>query len=326
MKVSYFEAIRRALREEMENDPAVVVLGEDVGAHGGPYGTTKGLVEEFGANRVIDTPIIESTLFDMGLGLALTGHRPLVDLMVADFITLCTDQVIHGASHYPFMFDVKVPLTIRGPIGGGLRFTASQEKSLEALLTNFPGLTIVYPSSASDAYGLLKSALRSDDPVIVFEHKLLYFYSVSGEIPDDPEDGLVPIGTAEIKRPGTDLTIVAWGWPVRESLKAAEELAASDGIDIEVLDLRTIRPLDRAAILESVRRTNRAMIVQEAPRFSGFGAEVAATIQEFAFDDLDAPILRLGAPEFPIAFSAPIQDAYLITSDKITDFVRANFH
>lgn len=326
MQLTYFEAIRRALREEMARDPAVLVIGEDVGAHGGPYGTTKGLAEEFGANRVIETPIIESALFDMGLGLALTGHRPLVDLMVADFITLCTDQVIHGASHYPFMFDVKVPLTVRGPIGGGLRFTASQEKSLEAMLTNFPGLTIVYPSSAPDAYGLLKSALRSDDPVVVFEHKLLYFYSVSGEIPEDPEQGLVPIGKAAVKRSGTDLTIVAWGWPVRESLKAAEELAATDGIDVEVLDLRTIRPLDREAILASVRRTNRAMVVQEAPRFSGFGAEVAATIQEYAFDDLDAPVLRLGAPEFPIAFSAPIQDAYLITADKITDFVRQSFH
>jgi acetoin:2,6-dichlorophenolindophenol oxidoreductase subunit beta len=324
MKLTYFEAIRRALREEMENDQSVLVIGEDVGAHGGPYGTTKGLMEEFGPDRVIDTPIIESALFDFGIGLALTGRRPLVDLMVADFITLCTDQVIHGASHYPFMFDVKLPITIRGPIGGGLRFTASQEKSLEALLTNFPGLTIVYPSSAPDAYGLLKSAIRSDDPVVLFEHKLLYFYSIEDEIPEDPEEGLVPIGKAHVKRCGTDLTIVAWGWPVRESVKAAEELAHTDGLDIEVLDLRTIRPLDREAVLASVRRTNRVLVVQEAPRFSGFGAEVAATIQEYAFDDLDGPVLRMGAPEFPIAFSAPIQDAYLITADKIVDFVRKN--
>lgn len=324
MQVTYFEAIRRALRDEMAYDPALVVIGEDVGAHGGPYGTTKGLVEEFGADRVIDTPIIESGFFDFGLGLALTGYRPLVDLMVADFITLCTDQVIHGASHYPFMFDVKIPITVRGPIGGGLRFTASQEKSLEALLTNFPGLTIVYPSSAADAYGLLKSSLRSDDPVVLFEHKLLYFYSISGEIPDDPAAGLVPIGQAAVRRAGTDLTIVSWGWPVRESLKAAEELSAADGIDIEVIDLRTLRPLDRQSIVDSVRKTNRLLVVQEAPRFSGFAAEVAATAQEYAFDYLDAPVLRLGAPEFPIAFSAPIQDEYLITADKISDFIREN--
>jgi pyruvate/2-oxoglutarate/acetoin dehydrogenase E1 component len=325
VEITYFEAIKRALRDEMALDPSIVVIGEDVGEHGGPYGTTAGLVEKFGQDRVIDTPIIESGFFDFALGMALMGYRPLVDLMVADFITLCADQVIHGASHYPFMFDVRVPLTIRGPIGGGLRFTASQEKSLEAMLTNFPGLTIVYPSNAADAYGLLKSALRSDDPVIVFEHKLLYFYSVTGEVPDDPAAGLVPIGQAAVRRPGTDLTIIAWGWPVRESVKAAAELAATDGIDIEIIDLRTIRPLDRATIVESVRRTNRALIVQEAPRFSGFAAEIAATLQEYAFDDLDGPVLRLGAPEFPIAFSAPIQDEYLITSDTIVGFVRKYF-
>jgi pyruvate/2-oxoglutarate/acetoin dehydrogenase E1 component len=319
-ELNYFQAIKKALSEEMARDRRVMVIGEDIGKHGGPYGTTQGLIELYGVDRVIDTPITESAFFDMALGLALMGFRPIVDLMVADFITLCVDQVIHGASHYPFMFGQKVPLTLRGPIGGGLRFTASQEKSLESLITNFPGLVIVYPSSALDAYGLLKSAIRLDDPVIVFEHKLLYFYSVTDEFPES--EFTVPIGKAAVKREGTDLTVVSWGWPVRETLKAADVLSASDGVEIEVIDLRTIRPLDRETILESVRKTNRAMVIHEAHRFAGFGAEVAATIQEFAFEDLDAPVYRMGAPEFPIAFSAPIQDAYLITAEKIVAAIR----
>ncbi len=320
VELNFFEAIKRALREEMANDDRVMCIGEDIGLHGGPYGTTKGLIELYGENRIIDTPIIESAFFDMAIGLSLTGWRPIVDLMVADFITLCVDQVIHGASHYPFMFGVDIPLTIRGPIGGGLRFTASQEKSLEAMIANFPGLILVYPSSALDAYGLLKSAIRSDDPCIFFEHKLLYFYSVSDEFPED--EFTIPLGEAAVKRPGTDLTIVTWGWPVRESITAAEVLSETEGIEVEVVDLRTLRPMDRATLIESVKKTNRAMVVTEAHRFGSMGAEVAATIQEFAFDYLDAPIARLGAPEYPIAFSAPIQDAYLISTDKIVRAIK----
>jgi pyruvate/2-oxoglutarate/acetoin dehydrogenase E1 component len=319
-EATYFEAVRRALHEELAHDDSVVVIGEDIGKHGGPYGTTAGLVEKFGENRVIDTPIIESGFFDMAMGLSLTGFRPIVDLMVADFITLCADQVIHGASHYPFMFGTPIPLTIRGPIGGGLRFTASQEKSLESMLLNFPGLQMVYPSSAADAYGLIKSAVRSNDPTIVFEHKLLYFYSITGDLP--VEEATVPIGSAAVRRPGSDLTVVTWGWPVRESEKAAEILSEEDGFEVEVVDLRTLRPLDRATIVESVKKTSRAVVIHEAHRFGGFGGEVAATIQEFAFDYLDAPVLRICAPEFPVAFSAPIQDAYLVTADKIVAELR----
>jgi|TARA_B100001964_G_scaffold223964_1_gene270389 pyruvate/2-oxoglutarate/acetoin dehydrogenase E1 component len=319
-ELNFFDAVKRALREEMANDDRVMCIGEDIRSHGGPYGTTKGLMELYGEKRVIDTPIIESAFFDAAVGLSLMGWRPVVDLMAADFITLCVDQVIHGASHYPFMFDVQIPLTIRGPIGGGLRFTASQEKSLEAMIANFPGLIIVYPSSALDAYGLLKSAIRSNDPCIVFEHKLLYFYSVSDEFPED--EFTIPLGEAAVKRTGTDLTIVSWGWPVRESVKAAEVLSETEGIEVEVVDLRTLRPMDRATILESVKKTNRAMVVTEAHRFGSIGAEVAATIQEFGFDDLDAPVARLGAPEYPIPFSAPIQDAYLMTADKILQTIK----
>lgn len=318
-ELSFMQAIRRALAEEFERDDRVVMIGEDIAHHGGPYGTSKGLVERFGPDRLIETPIIESAFFDAAVGMALSGLRPIADFMTADNMMLCVDQIVHAASHFPTLFDISMPLVARAPIGGGLRFAPSHEKSVEMMFLNFPGLKVVYPGTAYDCYGLLKSAVRDDNPVLFFEHKMLYFYSVKSEIPDD--EVLLPLGRAEVKRQGRDVTIVTWGWMVLRSLTAAERLAA-DGIEVEVVDLRTLRPLDRAAICESIAKTHRCLVVQEAPKFAGFGAEVSATIMEYAFDELDAPVARLAAPEIPLVYSPSIQDAYLVDEEQIEAAIR----
>ena len=316
----FLHAIRQALREEMRRDPNVFLIGEDIARHGGPYGTTQTLVEEFGEERLVETPIIEAGFFAAAVGAAMMGMRPVPELMTADNITLCLDQLVHAASHYHYLVGVPIPLTLRGPIGGGLRFAASHEKSLEAYILNVPGLKVVYPATPYDAYGLLKTSIRDNNAVVFFEHKMIYYLGYTSQLPD--EEFTIPMGVADRKREGRDLTIITWGWMVHRSLAAAEMLSREDGIEAEVLDLRTLNPLDREAIIAAVKRTNKVAIVHEAPKTGGFGGELTALIQEQAFDYLDAPVLRVAAPDIPIGFSPTLQDFFLPDEQKIAAAVR----
>jgi len=287
------EAIRQALREEMQRDRRVFIMGEDVGAYGGTYAVTRGLYEEFGEERVRDTPIAESAIVGVALGAALGGLRPVAEIMTINFILLALDQIVNHAAKMSYMFggQFKVPLVIRVPAGWG-QLAATHSQTFEVYFAYVPGLKVVYPGTPYDAKGMLKAALRDEDPVIYIEHTALY--PVRGEVPDG--DYVVPIGKSEIKRVGRDCTIVTYGRMLQASLQAAEQLAR-EGIEVEVVDLRTLRPLDMEPVYESVAKTHRALVVTEEWRSFGVGAEVAARIQEHAFDELDAPVMRLGSRE-----------------------------
>ena len=301
------EAIRTTLAEEMRSDERVVVLGEDV-AEGGPWGATAGLADEFGSERVRNTPISEAAICGVGIGLAQSGMRPVVEIMFVDFVTLALDQLVNQAAKAHFMSggQLRVPLVLRTQGGAGQRGAAQHSQSLEAWLTHVPGLKVVMPSTAADAAGLLRAAIADPNPVVYVENKTLYFRNEEAPA----ERVAVPLGRARIARPGRDVTIVALSRLVSESLAAAEELAA-DGIEAEVIDPRTLVPLDLDAIVESVARTHRVVVAHEAVLHGGFGAEVAARLQDAAFDELDAPIARVGAPFTPVPFSPPLEDAYL---------------
>jgi acetoin:2,6-dichlorophenolindophenol oxidoreductase subunit beta len=301
------EAIRTTLAEEMRADARVLVLGEDV-AEGGPWGATTGLAAEFGAERVRNTPISEAAICGVGIGLAQSGLRPVVEIMFVDFVTLALDQLVNQAAKAHFMSggQLRVPLVLRTQGGAGQRGAAQHSQSLEAWLTHVPGLKVVMPSTAADAAGLLRAAIADPNPVVYVENKTLYFRKE--EAPGGP--GAVPLGRARIARAGRDVTIVALSRLVSESLAAAEALAA-DGIEAEVIDPRTLVPLDMDTIVESVSRTHHVVVAHEAVLHGGFGAEVAARLQEDAFDELDAPVARVGAPFAPVPFSPPLEDAYL---------------
>lgn len=303
-EITYAEAIREALREEMCRDPRVFLIGEDIGLYGGAFGVTQGLLEEFGEERVIDTPISEAAIVGAAIGAALLGMRPVAEIMFFDFMTLCADQIVNQAAKIRFMFGGKarVSIVVRSPAGSGTGAAGHHSGSLESWFTQIPGLKVVAPATPYDAKGLLKSAIRDDNPVIFMEHKLLY--KVKGPVPN--EEYTVPLGVGEIKRRGKDLTIVAYSVMVRRSLEAAEMLAR-EGIEAEVVDLRTLRPLDEETILSSVRKTNRALVVYEPPRFGSFGAEIAALIAEKAFDFLDAPVMRLGGLEMPPPYNPHLE-------------------
>ena len=318
-QTTYLGAITATLADAMRADSRVLVLGEDV-AEGGPWGATAGLVEEFGAERVRNTPISEAAICGVAIGAAQSGLRPIVEIMFIDFVTLALDQLVNQAAKAHFMSggQLCVPLVLRTQGGAGQRGAAQHSQSLEAWLAHVPGLKIAMPSTAADAAGLLAAAIADPGPVVFVENKSLYFRR---EEIDDPASS-VPLGSARIVRRGRDVTVVALSRLVEESVAAAELLTA-EGIEVEVIDPRSLVPLDIDAILESVGRTHRLVVAHEAVAHGGFGAEVVAQVQSASFDELDAPIARVGAPFTPVPFSPPLEDAYLPGRDQVAAAVRA---
>jgi acetoin:2,6-dichlorophenolindophenol oxidoreductase subunit beta len=312
-QTTFVKAVNATLAEEMRADENVLVIGEDV-AEGGPYTVTAGLAEEFGIERVINTPISEAAICGVSIGAAQSGKRPVLEIMFIDFLTLALDQLVNAAAKAHFMSggQLRVPMVLRTQGGAGSRGAAQHSQSLEAWLTHVPGLKVVMPSRAADAAGLLRSAIADPNPVVFVEHKNLYFRKE--EVPEDPEP--VEIGSARLAREGADVTIVALSRMVGEALEAADRLAA-EGIEAEVIDPRTLVPFPLDSVLESVRKTNRVVVAHEAVEHGGFGAEIAAEVQAAAFDDLDAPIERVGAPFQPIALSPPVEDAFLPSADEV---------
>ncbi len=314
------QALNEALRQEMARDDRVFVMGEDVGLIGGIFGVTRGLRELFGDERVRDTPISEATFLGMGVGAAVAGLRPVIEVQIFDFVTLMMDQIVNQAAKFRFMLGGRptVPLVIRGPQGGGVRLAAQHSQSLEAWFVHVPGLVVVAPSTPYDAKGLLIAAIRDDNPVVFLEHKTLY--AQKGPVPEAPY--AIPLGRADVKRPGTDVTVVATLAMVPRALAAADELAR-EGVSVEVIDPRTLAPLDEETILASVARTGRLVVAHEAVRRGGFGAEVAALVTEKAFDCLDAPVARVGARHVPMPYNDALERAVIPTAQDIAAAVRA---
>ncbi|MCD6445459.1 alpha-ketoacid dehydrogenase subunit beta [Candidatus Bathyarchaeota archaeon] len=312
-RITYREALREALREEMRRDSTVFLLGEDIGRYwGGAFKVTEGLAEEFGDERVRDTPISESAIVGTAVGAAITGMRPVAEIMFGDLTTLAMDQIANQAAKIRYMFggQTKVSLVVRTPFGAGVNIAAHHSQSLEAWYMHVPGLYVAVPSTPYDAKGLLKSAIRGNNPVIFCEHKLLY--PIEGEVPE--EEYTIPFGVADIKREGSDVTIVATMYMVHKALKAAEELEG-EGISVEVVDPRTLTPLDKNAIISSVKKTGRLVVVSEDCKTAGVTAEIAALVAEEAIDYLDAPIKRVAEPDTPIPFSPPLEE-YVIPNEK----------
>ncbi len=318
----FLDAIHDGLSEEMARDASIVILGEDVGRKGGVFGVTEGLYEAFGEARVIDTPLAESCIVGVAIGMSVNGLRPVAEIQFADFIHPAFDQILSEAARLRFRSrnDFSCPIVIRTPYGGGVHGALYHSQSIEAFYAHIPGLKVVVPYTPADAKGLLVAAIRDPDPVLFLEHKKMY-RSVRGEVPES--EFTVPIGPAVVRRPGRDLSIFAYGLMTHEALRAAGQLQ-QEGIEAEVVDVRTLRPLDTKTILESVARTNRALIVHEDNRFAGFGAEIAATIAEEGFRYLDAPPTRLCGPDVPaVPFSQPFEDWFMISAEKIVQAARA---
>src|SRR5579864_7608010 len=316
------EAVRAAISEEMERDERVLVMGEDVGRKGGVFGATDGLYAKFGEARVLDTPLAESAIVGVAIGAALNGLIPIAEIQFADFIHPAFDQIVSEAARtrYRSNGDWSVPIVIRAPFGGGVHGGLYHSQSIEAFYAHVPGLKVVVPSMPADAHGLLKSAIRDPDPVLFLEHKKVYRL-VTEEVPNG-SDHLVEIGPAVIRRPGTRLSCFSWGLMTHYCLAAAEQLEG-EGVSMEVVDLRTLAPLDRETILESVRRTGKAMVVHEDNLTGGFGAEVAAIISEHAFEDLDGPVVRVAAPDIPaMPFNAPQEEFFMPNPEKIAQAMR----
>jgi pyruvate/2-oxoglutarate/acetoin dehydrogenase E1 component/TPP-dependent pyruvate/acetoin dehydrogenase alpha subunit len=318
-KVQYREALQEALREEMKRDPTVFVMGEDVGLYGGAYGATRGLFDEFGSERVRDTPISEATIGGAAVGAAMTGTRPVAEIMYVDFTPLAMDQIANQGAKNRYMFGGKtvVPMVIRTEGGAGRSIAAHHSQSLEALWMHFPGIYVVMPSTPFDAKGLLKAAIRDDNPVMFIEHKMLY--GVEGYVPD--EDYVVPFGVADVKREGSDVTVVTYSRMVYRALEAAEMLA-QEGISVEVIDLRTLKPLDMETVAASVRKTGRAVGVTEAYKTGSFISELAMRIQEEVFDWLDAPVVRVAAADVPVPMSETLEDVAIPSVDAIINGIR----
>jgi len=319
-ELTYLEAIREALAEEMRRDPKVFVLGEDVGEYGGAFGVTQGLFQEFGESRVLDTPISESAIVGISIGASLRGYRPVAEMQFADFISCGFDQIVNQAAtlRYRYGGRASVPIVVRAPSGGNVGGGLYHSQNPEAWFIHRPGLKVVAPSTAFDAKGLLKAAIRDDNPVIYFEHKYLY-RRAKGTVPEGED--IVPIGVAATRREGEDITLLTYGAMVQPSLEAADRLA-KDGVEVEVIDLRTLLPFDRDAILRSVEKTNRAMIVHEDVKTLGIGAELSAVIMEEKFDALDAPVMRVTYPDTHCPFSNVLEAFNLPDADKITAALR----
>ena len=303
------EALNQAMAEELERDPNVVLMGEEIGQFHGAYKVTEGLLARFGPKRVVDTPISEAGFVGLGVGAAMLGLRPVIELMFWSFYSVAFDQILNNAANIRYMSGglINIPLVIRGPANGGTNVGATHSHTPESILASHPGVKVVCPATAYDAKGLLKSAIRDNDPVMFLENTILY--NDKSEVPAG--EYLVPLGLADVKRAGTDLTIVAHGRAVINSLKAAQLLEAEHDVSVEVVDLRSIRPLDEATILASVRKTHRVLLVEENKPFCGVGAQLAYLIQEKAFDDLDAPIKRVSAIDAPAIYSAPLEKEQL---------------
>jgi pyruvate dehydrogenase E1 component beta subunit len=314
----YRDALRQALFEEMEKDPTVFIMGENIGKSGGSYKVTEGLLAEFGPGRVMDTPLSEPAFTGAGVGAALVGTRPIVELLFVDFTTLIMDQLINQAAKYEFMSggQGKVPLVVRTQGGAGNGLAGQHSQSLEALFYHIPGLKLVMPSAPYDAKGLLKAAIRDDDPVIFLEHKLLYM--TKGEVPE--EDYIVPLGQADVKRSGEDITLLTYSYMTLKCLEAAEALQ-TEGISVEVVDLRTLTPLDKETILQSVEKTGRAIVVHEAVKRGGVGGDIAAMIMEEAYDDLDGPVMRIGGKNTTIPYNLALEKVCVPTVEEIIEGV-----
>ena len=305
-EVSYVDAVRTALAEEMERDGRVILLGEDIGVYGGAFKATAGLLEKFGPARVIDTPVVEEAIVGAAIGASLRGLRPVVEMQFFDFAARAFDMITNFAAKHRYRTGLGVPIVIRGPSGGGVHAGPFHSQSPEGYFARTPGLAVVAPSTAADARGLLKAAIRDDDPVLFLEHKLLY-RRAKEVLPAG--DGVVPLGKAAVRRSGRDLTIVTYGAMVPLALDGAAELA-KEGVEAEVIDLRTLLPLDEETILESIRKTSKALLLHEDARTLGIGAEIAATLAEKAFEWLDAPVVRLGALDTPVPFAKALEALY----------------
>ncbi|GAB6118030.1 alpha-ketoacid dehydrogenase subunit beta [Thermoanaerobacter brockii subsp. lactiethylicus] len=318
--MTYAEALREAILNEMRRDPAVFLLGEDIGRFGGTFGVTRGLIDEFGEDRVRDTPISETAITGVSIGAAATGMRPVAELMFMDFVTVAMDQLVNQAAKMRYMFGGKItiPMVLRMPAGAGIQAAAQHSQSLEAWFTHVPGLKVVYPSTPKDALGLMISAIRDDNPVVFVEHKVLY--SMKGDVPDINEP--IPLGVADIKREGSDVTVVATGLMVHKALKAAEILS-KEGIEVEVIDPRTLFPLDKEKIFNSLKKTHKIVIVTEEVKRGSWGGELAALIAEEMFDYLDAQIVRIGALNTPIPFTTVLENAVIPNEEDIIKAVKS---
>ena len=314
---TYREALNDALREELERDPDVFLMGEEVGVYNGAYKVSKGLLDTFGEMRIVDTPITELGFAGLGVGAAMVGLRPVIEFMTWNFSILATDQVVNSAAKMLYMTggQFKCPIVFRGPTGAALQLSAQHSQALEAWYGHFPGLKIVTPATPADAKGLLKAAIRDDDPVAFFEGELLY--AMKGEVPDD-EDFVIPLGKADLKREGGDVSIITHGKMLHVALQAAAKLE-QDGIQADVLDLRTLRPLDMDAILATIRKTNRAVYVEEGWAFAGAASQIANLIQQEAFDYLDAPILNVSQADVPMPYAKELEKMAKPSVDRVVD-------
>ncbi|MGA2772427.1 MAG: alpha-ketoacid dehydrogenase subunit beta [Bryobacteraceae bacterium] len=313
MSTTYLEAIREGLWEEMERDPNVFLIGEDIGAYGGAFKVTAGFFERFGARRVVDTPISEAAIVGAAIGAALMGLRPVAEMQFADFISCGFDQIVNFAAKCRYRWNASVPMVVRAPSGGGVHGGPFHSQNPEMWFVRTPGLKVVAPATAYDAKGLIKSAIRDNDPVLFFEHKALY-RRIKEDLPS--EEYTVPIGKAKVVREGKDLTIVTYGAMVWVALEAAATLA-EEGASVEVVDLRTLLPLDRETVCQSVRKTSKVLLLHEDTRTGGMAGELAASIGESVFEHLDAPIVRVTAPDTPVPYSPPLEDAFLPNAEKV---------
>ncbi len=318
MLMTYLEAVRQGLWEEMERDPSVFVIGEDLGVYGGAFKVTQGFLERFGERRVIDTPIAESAIVGAAIGASFTGLRPVAEMQFSDFITCGFDQVVNFAAKCRYRWNAPVPIVVRAPSGGGIRGGPFHSQNPEAWFFHVPGLKVITPATAYDAKGLIKSAVRDNDPVIFLEHKALY-RRIKEELPE--QEYTVPIGKARVHREGRDLSIITYGAMVYVANDAAEELA-KEGVSVEIVDLRTLLPLDEAAILDSVKKTSKAIVLHEDTLTGGIGGEIVARINEKVFEYLDGPVLRIAAPDTPIPFSPPLEDAFLPNAARVVERAR----
>jgi len=319
-RITFREAISQALREEMRRDERVFIMGEEVGVWGGTYAVTRGFLDEFGEKRVRDTPIAEGVIVGAAAGAAIAGLRPVAELMTINFAFLAMDQIVNHVAkvHYMFNGQITCPVVIRTVGGGGRQLGATHSQTPDVVFSHFPGLKVVAPSTPADAKGLLKAAIRDEDPVFFIEHATLY--QVRGEVPDD-EDHLVPIGVSDVKREGEDVTIVSYSKMLQTSLEAADQLAGQ-GIEAEVIDLRTLRPLDTRPIVASVQKTNRVVVVEEGWRAYGIGAEIASRVTELAFDYLDAPVRRVAQAEVPLPYDQRLEQMALPQVEHVVDAVK----
>ena len=318
--ITYRDALNQALREEMRRDPSVFLMGEEVGVYQGAYKVSRGLLEEFGPGRIVDTPIAELGFAGVGVGAAMVGMRPVIEFMTWNFALLAIDQVVNSAAKLRYMSggQVGVPIVFRGPGGAALQLAAQHSQAFESWYAHIPGLKVVAPATPYDAKGLLKSAIRDDDPVVFLEGEMLY--NMKGDVPE--EEYTVPIGVADVKRAGTDVTLVCHSKTVAVALKAAEQLAQAHGLSAEVVDLRTIRPLDVATLAESVRKTNRCVVVEEGWPFAGVGAQVVDDLQREVFDHLDAPILRVTQADVPMPYNKHLEKAAKPSPERVIAAVR----